>query len=391
MHTPPLRVLLNSCHLKLSRRCCRGCCYILLVLLFPAIHAKAHEFTITPVTFVILGNGDYQVDIGLDIDALALGLPLDTDSTRVSQLMQGLSAGELEEAIESARQSIRNEIQILCDGADSAFEVSFPHQGTPAAISADPPTMLGTLARLRGEFPGNAQTGVFRAHSRYKTVSLEIITPTDRNSLTLLIEPDQASSSFPLTGSLSRSPQSDVWWSYIKLGFEHIVPKGLDHILFVLGLFLLSTTWRILLYQISAFTVAHTVTLMLSMQGFISLPGQLVETLIALSISWVAIENIATSTLKPWRLVLVFGFGLLHGLGFSSVLSGLGMPQDRFLAALLAFNLGVEIGQLSVVALAFMLVGRFHHLLNYRKMVVIPCSAVIGVIGLWWGIERALL
>jgi len=119
-----------------------------------------------------------------------------------------------------------------------------------------------------------------------------------------------------------------------------------DHILFVLGIFLLSTAWRPILLQVTTFTIAHSITLGLTMYGIVSLPSSIVEPLIALSITYVAVENLWTTELKPWRLALVFMFGLLHGMGFAGVLRGLGLPRSEFLTALLTFNLGVEGGQL---------------------------------------------
>ena len=112
---------------------------------------------------------------------------------------------------------------------------------------------------------------------------------------------------------------------------HHILPKGLDHILFVLGIFLLSPRWKTMLLQVTAFTVAHSITLGLSIYGIVSLPSRIVEPLIALSIAYVAIENLLTRELKPWRLALVFMFGLLHGLGFAGVLRELGLPREEFL------------------------------------------------------------
>src|SRR5262249_58079568 len=111
---------------------------------------------------------------------------------------------------------------------------------------------------------------------------------------------------------------------YVRLGFRHILPDGLDHILFVLGLFLLSPRLRPLLVQVSAFTVAHTATLALSTLGLVRLPPAVVEPLIALSIAYVAIENTVVRELRPWRIALVFGFGLLHGLGLAGALGALG-------------------------------------------------------------------
>lgn len=144
--------------------------------------------------------------------------------------------------------------------------------------------------------------------------------------------------------------------SYIPVGFDHILPKGLDHILFVLGLFFLSTHLRPLIWQVSAFTLAHTVTLALGATGWVNVPGSIVEPLIAASITYVAIENIFTSGLSRWRPLVIFGFGLLHGLGFASVLGEFGLPQGQFIPALIGFNIGVELGQLTVIAVMFVCV-----------------------------------
>ena len=177
---------------------------------------------------------------------------------------------------------------------------------------------------------------------------------------------------------------------YLSLGFEHILPKGLDHILFVLGLYLLSARLAPLLWQVTAFTVAHTLTLALSMYGVVSLPPTVVEPLIAVSIAYVAVENMLMSELKPWRALVVFGFGLLHGLGFAGVLRDLGLPAGRFVTALVTFNLGVELGQLAVIGLAFLAVGWFHRRTWYRDRIVIPASAIIAAVGGYWAVARLL-
>ena len=178
---------------------------------------------------------------------------------------------------------------------------------------------------------------------------------------------------------------------YTVLGYTHILPKGLDHILFVLGIFLLSAHWRPLLYQVTAFTVAHSITLGLSLYGLISLPASVVEPLIALSIVYVAVENIVSGELKPWRVWIVFGFGLLHGLGFAGVLKELGLPAGEFLPALIAFNVGVELGQLTVIGAALLTVGFwFSRRPWYRNRVVVPASALIALVGAYWTIARVL-
>ncbi len=185
------------------------------------------------------------------------------------------------------------------------------------------------------------------------------------------------------------------WWKtaglYIKLGFEHILPKGLDHILFVLALFFASTRLKPLLIQISVFTLAHTITLGLAASGLIKAPGAFVEPLIAISIAFVAIENLLTREMTPWRPLVVFGFGLFHGLGFASVLLDLGLPDDQFLTALIGFNVGVELGQLSVILAAWLLLHRWFSQPWYRTRVVLPASFLIAVTGCWWAIQRIFL
>lgn len=183
----------------------------------------------------------------------------------------------------------------------------------------------------------------------------------------------------------------EATWQYLVLGFEHILPKGLDHILFVLALFLLSKELKPLFLQISVFTVAHTVTLALSTLEVISLPGDIVEPLIALSIAFVAIENVFISSLKAWRYGVIFLFGLLHGMGFAGVLSDIGLPEEQFLISLLSFNVGVEVGQLTVVGLAFLAVVFFRNRSWYRKGIVIPASVLIAAVGLYWTAERLLV
>jgi hypothetical protein len=165
------------------------------------------------------------------------------------------------------------------------------------------------------------------------------------------------------------------------LGFTHILPKGLDHILFVLGLYLLSTKWKPLLVQVTSFTIAHSITLGLSMYGVVSLPPSIVEPLIALSIAYVAIENVVTSELHAWRPVVVFGFGLLHGMGFAGVLQEIGMPRSEFVTALISFNVGVELGQLAVITLAFALTGIWLRGKPwYRRGFVVPASQPVAAV-----------
>jgi hypothetical protein len=196
----------------------------------------------------------------------------------------------------------------------------------------------------------------------------------------------------PFVGNVNVDPESPPWMPqallYLRLGFKHIVPEGADHILFVLGLFFLGITWRKLLSQTTVFTIAHATTLFLSTYGIFSLPSRYVEPGIALSIAWIATENVVKPRLGPSRLAVVFGFGLVHGLGFASSLSNIPFPKHDFIVALLGFNFGVDFGQLFVIAVAFLLVGWFRHKPWFRQRIAIPASLVIAAIGLLWAIQR---
>lgn len=161
--------------------------------------------------------------------------------------------------------------------------------------------------------------------------------------------------------------------------------------MFVLGLFFSSLLLAGLLWQITAFTLAHSITLGLASLGLIAAPGSVVEPLIALSIVWIAIENCVFKQASKWRPIVVFGFGLLHGLGFAAVLSEYGLPRNDLLASLLAFNLGVELGQVSVILAAFGLTFWARKKKWYRFAVQLPASIGIGLVGAYWFIERTIL
>lgn len=182
----------------------------------------------------------------------------------------------------------------------------------------------------------------------------------------------------------------DTMGLYLWLGYTHILPKGLDHILFVLALFFASTRLGPLVWQISAFTLAHTITLGLATLGLVSLPASIVEPIIALSIAFVAVENLVFKDMTRWRPLVVFVFGLFHGLGFAGVLAELGLPPGQLVPSLLSFNVGVEAGQLTIVLACWLALHRFRDAAWYPWLVRIV-SAAIAVIALWWTIERTLL
>ena len=151
--------------------------------------AAAHDFTITPVTIVLTGDGGFQAEIGLDADALALGLPLEADSEEVARGMAELGEGQFDRAVQRARDAVRDDIRIAFDSVPADFEARFPHHGTPAAAEADPPTVLGALARLTGRVPGGSRELTVRLPAKYKTVSLQIHSPSLETPSNVLLDP----------------------------------------------------------------------------------------------------------------------------------------------------------------------------------------------------------
>ena len=193
---------------------------------------------------------------------------------------------------------------------------------------------------------------------------------------------------------LSQVTMSQTIIEYIILGMEHIVPKGLDHILFIFGVFFFAVKLKPLLWQVTMFTLAHSLTLILASLKLVFIPASIIEPLIALSIGYVAFENIFQRQSKfhsrsnTIRYAVIFFFGLIHGLGFAFVLEDIGLPTGQLILSLLSFNIGVEIAQIGLVVLAYLLMFYPSKQLWYRKAIQIPCSLVIGLIGIYWFFER---
>ena len=220
----------------------------------------------------------------------------------------------------------------------------------------------------------------------------------------MVMFPGETSFTFDLTGLAAKPPtgptpgsvgthstESGAWSnfsSYFKQGFEHILPEGLDHILFVLGLFLLCRAWKPILLQVTTFTFAHTITLALATLGYVSAPANIVEPIIAASIAVIALENIFRPTYGKFRILLVFVFGLIHGLGFAQRLIDERIPSGSIVSSLLGFNLGVEFGQLAVIGLAVAATFWIKDEEKYRGWIVIPASTLIAVAGLFWAYQR---
>ncbi|MCK0094498.1 HupE/UreJ family protein [Yoonia sp. F2084L] len=401
----------------------------------------------------------------------------------VESFIAGIDLTETSDTNESAQAATYDELRALApDVLAARFEAFWPQMAQGITLTADGAPLVPTLTRIdvdpvgdvevvrasvlafSAPLPSGAETVQMGWASEFGVLVLrqmDVPAPYDG-----YLEAGALSDPIPLAGG-GQATGWETFVDYIPVGFDHIVPKGLDHILFVLGLFFLAARLRPLILQVSLFTVAHTITLALAALGYTAFMDDftqgtfgiafidIVEPLIALSIAYVAIENIFMKGISPWRPFVIFIFGLLHGLGFASVLAEFGLPDETFVAALIGFNVGVEVGQLAVIAVMFLCVWQVLRIdrganevgqgfalysvlliaalaliaLNpaalvaalenpvwlfagplagvfvlsiaaiqfrdqqdaYRRLVAVPSSCAIAVVGLYWFIERSFL
>lgn len=352
---------------------------------------QAHDLEFTYTVIVIREDNSYQVDVTADLDAIALGLSQGIKAQQVVKIMRQLSPKELEERITKLRRTFHENVEVFFDETQAnSASLSFPEYGLPISDDVETQTILGLTARFTGDIPIGTKTITIKIARSFPPVYLTIIDLRNGRDHQQVLARGETSEPYALSVEQIGTSSNNLttFKQFLYLGIWHIIPEGIDHVLFVLGLFLLNARPKFLLWQITAFTIAHTFTLAISSYGLITFPPTIVEPLIALSISYVAIENLFTRDLKFWRPLIVFGFGLLHGMGFAGVLGEIGSPDHNFLITLLSFNLGVEIGQFGVILLAFLTLGWFQNRTWYRPLVTIPMSLLIAVMGLYWFVER---
>jgi hypothetical protein len=352
---------------------------IVLVACAAASSVSAHEPERTKVTLTLAADGRFDLEVANNPMWLLL---------RLETFAGGSVPANLSPAARDARLA-----QLTSVFADRIVLFVDAHEVRASSVEYVPPRDASSAALAAFHLTGTMPREATRLRWLYGLVAgsypLEIRKPDDTSTIEW-IDGTNWSSVIDLSRAFTRPTRVEIAAQYLGLGYTHILPKGLDHMLFVIGIFLLSPRVKTLLLQVTAFTIAHSITLGLSMYGIVSLPPRVVEPLIAVSIAYVAIENLVTRELKPWRVALVFMFGLLHGLGFAGVLRELGLPRDEFLTALLTFNIGVEGGQLTIIALAFLAVGAFMKRHWYRRAIVIPASCAIAAIGIYWTFARSI-
>ncbi len=354
--------------------------------------AAAHEVR-PAIADVAVGAETVEITLRAPLEPIIGGLDLssieDTNESPLAARYDALRAespAELEVTLRKAWPAIAARITLMADTTRLDPQIA----GVTVSDENDISVPRDSELRLTAALPADGTPVQIGWDASFGSVVVRQVGGGDQ-AYTAILQGGTLSAPLPRDGYATEGIVP-VFVRFMVSGFEHIVPKGLDHILFVLGLFFFSLRMGPLLQQVTAFTLAHTTTLALASLQIVSIPASIVEPLIAASIVYVAVENIYGSRVGAARVAVVFAFGLLHGLGFASVLGDVGLPDGRFAVGLIGFNIGVELGQLAVIAAAFVLVGvPFGKKPWYRAAIAVPASLAIAAMGAWWTFERVFL
>lgn len=371
---------------------------ILLLLIIPLLHlpaASAHELRPAILDIGVVAATPDQMTINLtfsgeaflaDIDLSAISDTDDSKNSEIYDTLRAIPPTSLADRVEGSFVELAERLAVVSAGRPLLLEV------VSVEVVDEPDLNLArdTRLKIRSDLPPAGEPVSVRWHSSLGALLIRQTGTGSDPAYSDYLPNGGVSQEFALSNAQPTAPAAIIG-KYLWSGIIHIVPAGLDHILFVVGLLAYGMYARGLIFQISLFTAAHTMTLAAASFGWLSIPATIVEPLIALSIAWIGVENIIkrSAQVTTARSVVVFAFGLLHGLGFASVLSDFGLPQGAFLVGLLSFNLGVEVGQLMIVIpifcmlLALRLTDR-----QFRQIFQIPVSAIISAIGAFWFLER---
>ena len=296
---------------------------------------------------------------------------------------------------EGAEAYLRESIQLQFEGKNLPYQVSFPDYLThPPSF----PTLLNDGAYftvlIASDLPTTKSGDVLISILEGDRPDFIIAIKQREQTSYLVVKPENSATLFRITPSGEVETPSPSLMAIFWLGFRHVIPDGLDHILFILGLFLMARKWQPLVSQSLIFTLAHSISLGLAVSGVLNVQqwsgAWLIEPIIALSIAVIAVENLFYQEAKTRRLITVFGLGLIHGLGFAGSLGAFLQKDDGWLLTLATANIGVEAAQISLLALAWCLTIKWWDSKSYKSF-RIRASLLIAIIGLWWTIERLII
>jgi len=370
--------------------------FLTVISLYLPVYADVVKPALVEIS--VFSDARVNIEIRTSIEALLTGINGRYRNTQEApnsdqyDALRELEAPDLREAFDAFHPVLLDGVDLIVDGVSVPLEMGVVDIAPPGYTKVP----RASVIRLVGTIPEGAMSLQWYYPMAFgdQAVRVRQVDETAGEyhwSGHQWIKDDRPSQPFSLTEVFTKPTFWSVASLYVSAGFLHIVPKGLDHILFILGIFLMSMRLKPLLLQATMFTIAHSLTLSLGVFGLVNLPPQIVEPLIALSIAYVAFENLASEQLSRFRLPVVFAFGLLHGLGFATILTEFGLPKELYVAALLWFNVGVEFGQIALLVCAYLAITVwFSRAEVYRRYVVLPGSLAIGGLGAYWMVERVV-
>jgi hypothetical protein len=369
-----------------------GATLVLFFLGLAANFASAHPVQFTILQIKVESDGKFRAMLNIDILAYALHKTSESSTNEELQTLLDGPRSVLAKDLTDAGERFRHEVVVRTDVGDALVSSwKLPGLAEVDAILAQkihPSILMPGEIDFSGTLPPNARTlsirlpfvlgDTARFYELPQGESFSEAVPAGGYSSNVEIE-FQSVKTLDLVRAFGR---------FAALGFMHMIPDGLDHTLFVLSLFLLSNRLVSLLWQTAVFTTAHSLSLWLSVYDSMRLPPSITQSLIAVSIFVIAIENLFSSELKPWRLLVIFIFGIIHGLDFATAFERADFsPNDTFIG-LIGFNVGLECGQLGIFLLAFLAIGWFRSRTWYRIRIVIPTSCVMAFTASIWMIHR---
>ena len=360
--------------------------FILLAGLKPLfahkIDAMEFEFQATPEAWTLTGI--------LDVSYL---LPEfrnedDTPPLRRYALMNETSPDQWKIIIDQMETTLRRLIVLKFNDQTIPYTISYPGFSIEDPELPEDEEDIAIINIVIAAEPV-AQAGELRVHW-HDDLEAELIVVVDPESEALPLS-ILSGDSMPLltrdaTGK-TENPDESPLWRWLLSGFHHVIPLGLDHILFILGIFLAAPRLSPILGQSLLFTLAHSITLTCAVMGWLNFPSTYIEILIAASIAWIGIENLWLKKVGKSRIILIFAFGLIHGLGYASVLGDIlvNVPQNKQVIPLVGFNIGVEVAQVTLLVTAWLLIRPFK---THEKKIQFAGSILIAMAGIFWMIER---
>jgi hydrogenase/urease accessory protein HupE len=345
-----------------------------MVPMLSPVLAFAHPLS---VSYSTISYNESGIELIYSIDVLSV-----TESTQIGLI----DKQKLRESQAQINEWIKQKISLKADGVLQSGELKSMEIENKQALALTLVTAVYHFADVKSVQKISLDDAMYLENTPNYT-NLLVFKEGNRVSETVL-KGDQRHWETTIGEATEGGAQAEArsgWIDFLFLGAEHII-TGYDHLLFLLALLLRKQSFKQYAAIVTAFTIAHSITLSLAVLSVVSVPSRWVEAIIALSICYVAVENLIREKISH-RVLITFLFGLIHGLGFAGILTEMDIPRTHLALSLISFNAGIEIVQITLVALLLPLLGMWQRS-SYQKIGLLAGSGIIALIGAFWSLER---